>query len=371
MQDEAAMQRAVELGDRARRRSAPNPGVGCVIVGPGGEVVGEGATHEPGGAHAEIDALTAAGGRSRGATLFTTLEPCSHTGRTGPCVDAVVTAGVARVVTALEDPDPRVSGRGVAALRAAGIEVTTGVGVDAATRSLAPYLTHRRCGRSFTVLKTAASVDGRVAAADGTSQWITGPEARADAHVLRADSQAVIIGSGTALADLPSLTARAVAPGPPRQPLRVLLDARGRVPAVGPLFDPDLAPTLVLTCERAASAAIDAWGAAGAKVEVLPAAADGAGVDLLAALETLAGLGVLQAMVEGGATVHAALMRADLVDRVVAYVAPIWLGSAGAPMFATAGPATIADAARWRMLDVRTVGADARIELEPVRGVPR
>jgi diaminohydroxyphosphoribosylaminopyrimidine deaminase/5-amino-6-(5-phosphoribosylamino)uracil reductase len=367
VQDEAAMRRAVTLGESARRRSAPNPWVGSVVVGPDGTVLGEGATHEPGGAHAEIDALAAAGERSRGATLYSTLEPCSHTGRTPPCVDAIVRAGVARVVTALEDPDPRVSGRGLAQLRAAGVEVRTGVGSDAAARSLAPYLTHRRLGRSFTVLKTATSIDGRVAAADGSSQWITGADARADAHALRADSQAVVVGSGTALADRPSLTARDLDPPAPRQPLRVLLDGRGRVPATGPLFDAGLAPTLVLTTGRAAEATVDAWGAAGAKVERLPAATDGTGVDLLAALELLAGIGVLQAMVEGGAAVHAALVDAGLADRLVAYVAPTWLGTGAAPMFAATGPATIGDAARWRMLDVRAVGADARLELEPVR----
>lgn len=361
------MQRAVELGESVRRRSAPNPWVGCVVLGPHGEVLGEGATHEPGGAHAEIEALAAAGERSRGATLFSTLEPCSHTGRTPPCVDAIVRAGVARVVAALEDPDPLVSGRGIAQLRAAGVEVETGVGAVAATRSLAPYLTHRRLGRSFTVLKTAASIDGRVAAADGSSQWITGAVARADAHALRADSQAIVIGSGTALTDRPSLTARDLDAPALRQPLRVLLDGRGRVPAVGPLFDPALAPTLVLTTDRAPSAALDAWSAAGAKVEHLPAAANGTGVDLLAALELLARLGVLQSMVEGGAAVHTALIDAGLADRLVAYVAPTWLGTGAAPMFATAGPASIGDAARWRMLDVRAVGADARLELEPVR----
>ncbi len=360
------MQRAVTLGESARRRSAPNPWVGAVVVGSDGTVVGEGATHEPGGAHAEIDALAAAGERSRGATLYSTLEPCSHTGRTPPCVAAILAAGIARVVTAVEDPDPRVSGRGFAQLRAAGVQVDAGVGAAAAARSLAPYLVHRRLGRSFTVLKTATSIDGRVAAADGSSRWITGSEARADAHALRADSQAVLIGSGTALADRPSLTARDVDPPAMRQPLRVLLDGRGRVPATGPLFDPELAPTLVLTTDRAASATVDAWGAAGAKVGRLRSAGSGTGVDLLAALELLAGLGVLQAMVEGGASVHAALVDAGLADRLVSYVAPTWLGAGGAAMFATAGPATIADAARWRMVDVRAVGPDARLELEPV-----
>ncbi|MCU1457700.1 MAG: riboflavin biosynthesis protein RibD [Actinomycetia bacterium] len=367
MHDEAAMQRAVALGEGARRRSAPNPWVGSVIVDADGTVVGEGATHEPGGPHAEIEALAQAGERSRGSTLFTTLEPCSHTGRTPPCVGPIVAAGIRRVVAALEDPDARVTGNGIAHLRAAGVEVVTGIGAESAARSLAPYLVQRRLGRSFTLLKTASSIDGRVAAADGSSQWITGAAARADAHGLRADSQAVVIGSGTALADRPSLTARDVEPPAVRQPLRVLLDGRGRVPATGSLFDPDLALTLVVTTERAPAAAIDAWSAAGAKVEVLPTGLGGVGIDLRLALELLAGLGVLQALVEGGPALHAALIEVDLADRLVAYVAPTWLGTSGAPMFPTGGPSTLGDAARWRLLDVRAVGADARLELEPVR----
>ena len=307
----------------------------------------------------------AAGDRARGATVYTTLEPCSHEGRTPPCVGALVDAGVSRVVVALEDPDPNVAGTGVARLRDLGLTVDVGVGADLAARALAPYLLHRRLGRAYTVVKTAMSLDGRIAARDGSSQWITGAASRADAHVLRADSQAVVVGAGTALADRPSLTARDVKPPVTRQPLRVLLDATGRVPADGPLFDPELAPTLVVTTEAAPDAAQQAWLASGAKVLNVPPAAGGTGVDLFATLEVLAGLGVLQALFEGGAALSGSLVEAGLADRLVTYVAPTMLGRDGRPALDLDGPARIADAPRWRLVDVARVGTDVRLDYEP------
>jgi diaminohydroxyphosphoribosylaminopyrimidine deaminase/5-amino-6-(5-phosphoribosylamino)uracil reductase len=340
--DTELMDRALAQGETARRRTAPNPWVGAVVVRDG-EIVGEGATQPPGGPHAEIEALRAAGERARGATVFTTLEPCSHQGRTGPCVAALATAGVTRVVVALEDPDPLVAGQGITQLRDRGITVDVGVGADAATRSLAPYLTHRRLGRAHTVVKTAMSLDGRIAARDGSSQWITGAASRADAHRLRADSQAIVIGAGTALADRPRLTVRD-ADGPvPTQPLRVLLDATGRVPADGPLFDPELAPTLVVTTDAASDGAQRDWLAAGAKVLTVPHASSGTGVDLTATLEVLAGLGVLQALVEGGAALSGSLVEAGLADRLVTYVAPTVLGRDGRPALEAEAAASVAE----------------------------
>ncbi len=362
--DRAFMDRALARGETARRRTAPNPWVGALVV-LDGEVVGQGATQPPGGAHAEVEALAEAGDRARGATVFTTLEPCSHHGRTGPCVVALAQAGVTRVVVALEDPDPQVAGRGIAQLRDLGVTVDVGTGAEAAARSLAPYLVHRRLGRAFTVVKTAMSLDGRIAARDGSSQWITGAASRADAHRLRAESQAIVIGAGTALADRPRLTVRD-ADGPvAMQPLRVLLDASGRVPADGPLFDPELAPTLVVTTERAADDSQRAWLAAGAKVLTVPPAATGAGVDLAATLEVLAGLGVLQALVEGGAALSGSLLDAGLADRLVTYVAPTVLGRDGRPALDLAGPARIAEAPRWHLVDVARVGTDVRLDYEP------
>jgi diaminohydroxyphosphoribosylaminopyrimidine deaminase / 5-amino-6-(5-phosphoribosylamino)uracil reductase len=364
MRDDEAMARALALAATARRRTAPNPWVGCVVVA-GGEVVGEGATQRPGGHHAEVEALHAAGARARGATVYVTLEPCSHVGRTRPCADALVVAGVARVVIALEDPDPRVAGRGIARLHEAGIDVTEGVARAEAARQLAPYLHHRRTGRAYCVVKTATSLDGRIAAADGTSQWITSVAARADAHELRADAQAIAVGSGTALADQPALTVRDAAPFPRTPPIRVLLDARGRVPATGPLFDATQAPTLVVTTDRAPASAIDTWTAAGAKVERVAPSTTGAGVDPAAVLELLGRLDVLEVLVEGGATLHGALFEAGLVDRVVAYVAPGLLGRDGRPGYGIAGPANIAAFTRWRLVAAHALDDDVRVEYEP------
>jgi diaminohydroxyphosphoribosylaminopyrimidine deaminase/5-amino-6-(5-phosphoribosylamino)uracil reductase len=367
--DTELMDRALARGETARRRTAPNPWVGAVVVRDG-EIVGQGATQPPGGAHAEVEALREAGDRAHGATVYTTLEPCAHHGRTGPCAVALAEAGVSRVVVALEDPDPQVAGQGVGQLRDLGITVDVGIGADAAARSLAPYLVHRRLGRAFTVVKTAMSLDGRIAARDGSSQWITGAASRADAHRLRAESQAIVIGAGTALADRPRLTVRD-ADGPVHaQPLRVLLDATGRVPAEGPLFDPELAPTLVVTTERVPDDAQRSWLAAGAKVLTVPAAASGAGVDLAATLEVLAGLGVLQALVEGGAALSGSLLDDGLADRLVTYVAPTVLGRDGRPALDLAGPARIADAPRWRLVDVARVGTDVRLDYEPPGAPP-
>ena len=358
------MRRAIELARGARRHTAPWPAVGCVIVRDG-EIVGVGATGPyPTGPHAEVAALRAAGVRARGATAYVTLEPCNHHGNTPPCTEALIDAGITRVVVAVGDPDPKVAGRGYARLTEAGVEVHTDVERAAAEHELAPYLHHRRTGRAFVLAKAALSLDGRVAAADGSSQWITSEAARADAHELRADAQAIIVGSGTALADRPALTVRGVAPLPARPPLRVLLDGRGRVPADGPLFDTALAPTLVVTTDHVRADVVDAWRAAGAKVETVASGAGGAGVDLDAVFALLGRDGVLLAMVEGGGTLLGAVVDGGQAQRLVAYVAPTLLGTDGRPGFALAGPCTLADARRWRLGDVARVGNDVRIELE-------
>jgi diaminohydroxyphosphoribosylaminopyrimidine deaminase/5-amino-6-(5-phosphoribosylamino)uracil reductase len=321
----AAMARALELAASVRTTTSPNPWVGCVVE-PGGF---EGATRPPGGPHAERVALEAAGAVARDATLVTTLEPCSHHGRTPPCVDAILAAGVRRVVVAIEDPDPQVSGSGIRALRQAGVEVEVGVGADEARAQLAPYLKHRRTGRPWVVLKLAATLDGRIAAPDGSSRWITGPEARADAHRLRAESDAVVVGAGTVLADDPRLTARVDGHDHDgRQPLRVVL---GRAPA-----DARVHPALEL---------------------------DG---DLGDVLDELGRQGVVQALVEGGPSVAGAFHRAGLVDRYVLYLAPALLGGAdGRPVLAGEGVATIAEAWRGSIIGVERLGDDLRVELAP------
>jgi diaminohydroxyphosphoribosylaminopyrimidine deaminase/5-amino-6-(5-phosphoribosylamino)uracil reductase len=327
MNDEQAMQMAVEVAATARLRTSPNPWVGCVIVCRDGRVL-IGATEPPGQRHAErvaIDVAVAAGADLRGATVYTTLEPCSHHGRTPPCTDALIEAGVARVVAAIVDPDTKVAGDGIAALRAAGIECTVGVGATGVARQLAPYLHHRRNGRPFVVLKLAATLDGRTAAADGSSQWITGVEARTAAHQLRAECDAIIVGAGTVRADNPSLTTRLV-DGP--SPRRVVL---GHAPA-----DAAVHPCLEWT----------------GSIEAL--------------LDHLGAEGALQVMVEGGASVAASFHRGGFVDRYVMYLAPALMGGDdGLAMLTGQGAPTIADTWRGHVESTRMVGNDLEVILEP------
>lgn len=357
------MRRALALGDLARATCGANPWVGCVVVS-GDEIVGEGAYTEAGGLHAEPRALAAAGDRARDATAYVTLEPCNHHGRTPPCTDALIDAGVVRVVVGVEDPDGRVLGQGIQRLRDAGIDVDVGVGRPEAEEALRPYLHHRSTGRPWCVLKTAASIDGRVAAADGTSQWITGETARADAHRLRGRSQAVVVGSGTALADRPTLTARDLDPPPAAPPLRVLLDARGRTPADGPLFDTGLGPTLVVTTAGADVDTVAAWKDAGVEVEEVVAGVPG-GVDLGEVIDRLGRRGLVQALFEGGPEVHGSLVAAGLVDEMVVYVGPTLLGPHARAAFAGFDVATIADAERWRVVDSAVLDGDVRITWRP------
>lgn len=322
--DEGWMRAAIAAADGVRATAHPNPWVGCTIVS-GGELVATGATRPPGQAHAEVAALEAAGERARGATAYVTLEPCSHTGRTGPCADALVDAGVARVVVALLDPDARVQGRGVARLRDAGVTVDVGCGADLVEAQLQPYLHQRRTGRPYVVLKLAATIDGRTAAPDRTSRWITGPAARVDAHRLRAESDSIVVGAGTVRADDPSLTTRD-ADGP--DPERVVL---GTAPA-------------------------------GARVH--PCTEWDGTVEAL--LDELGRRGHLQVLVEGGATVAGDLHRRGLVDRYVVYLAPALLGGDdGIGLFRGPGAATIADAWRGRIDAVTQLGDDLRIDLVP------
>ena len=361
--DEAWMGRAVALAEGGRGTTSPNPMVGAVLVRDG-RVVGKGFHRAAGQPHAEALALGAAGPAAAGATCYVTLEPCAHHGKTPPCADALVAAGVARVVAAMADPDPRVDGAGLARLRAAGVEVVTGVGAEAAAAQNAAYLTHRRLGRPRVTLKAAASLDGKVAAPDGSSQWITGPDARADAHRLRAEADAVLVGAGTALADDPRLTVRL--PGHAgRQPLRVVADAAGRVGTGGHLFDGE-APTLVATTPAAPGTAVDAWKAAGAEVLICNQAPDGGGVDVEDLLRALAARGVLELLVEGGPTLQASLWAAGLADRLVWYLAPLAIGGAGAPgLLGGAGAATLADARRLRLASVDRLGDDLRVIAYP------
>jgi diaminohydroxyphosphoribosylaminopyrimidine deaminase/5-amino-6-(5-phosphoribosylamino)uracil reductase len=360
--DAAWMARALALAERGRGHTSPNPMVGAVLVRDG-KVVGEGWHQAPGTPHAEAAALAGAGEAARGATLYVTLEPCAHSGRTPPCAEALVAAEVARVVAALVDPDPRVDGAGFRRLHAAGIELSVGDSADVAAEQNAAYLVHRRFGRPRITCKAAASLDGKVMAADGSSQWITGPAARADAHRLRAEADAIVVGSGTALADDPRLTARPPNLEVTHPPLRVLVDTGGRVPATARLFSPG-APTLVATTGRAPAGARDAWAHAGAEVLILPQGPHG--VDLVTLVRALGERGILELMVEGGPTLQSSLWAAGLVDRLVWYLAPIVLGGARTPGLVPGVVApTLAAARQLQIAVVRPVGPDLRVIAYP------
>jgi diaminohydroxyphosphoribosylaminopyrimidine deaminase / 5-amino-6-(5-phosphoribosylamino)uracil reductase len=330
MDDVEHMRQALAQAATVRATTAPNPWVGCVVVPPDHRPddapAFAGATAPPGGPHAEVSALAAAGEAARGATLYVTLEPCAHQGRTPPCTDAIVEAGVARVVVGIEDPDERVAGRGLAALRAAGLEVTLGVAADEVAEQLAPYAKHRTTGRPWVVLKMAASLDGRTAAPDGTSRFITGEAARRDVHRLRAHSDAVLVGAGTVRADDPELTVRLDDGVDREQPLRVVL---GRAPA-----DARVHPALELSG------------------------------DLGDVLNELGNRGVIQLLVEGGASVAHEFHAAGLVDRYVLYLAPVLFGGDdGRPIFAGPGAGTIGDVWQGRLVSVEQLGEDLRVEV--------
>lgn len=363
--DERMMRRAIALAELGRITAPPNPWVGCLIV-KGGKVIGEGYHSAAGEPHAEIIALNNVKGDPKGATAYVTLEPCAHHGRTPPCVEALIQAKVWRVVIALEDPDHRVSGKGIAALRKADILVKTGVCAKEAKESLAPYLHHRSTGRPYCVVKSAISVDGRTAAPDGSSQWITTAGARSDSHRLRAESQAIMIGAGTALADSPSLTVRHFASGSDRQPLRVLLDATGKVPPEPPLFDPALSPILVYTSSQCPEGVIEGWKKAGAEVEVITAQSEGGrGVDLRSVMKSLGDRGVLQVLVEGGATLHGSLLNAGLINSYVVYVGPLLLGDDSLPMFAGFAPASMRESVPLHLHSVTKIGDCIRADYTP------
>ena len=322
--DERMMRLAVDTACTARLRSRPNPWVGAVVVAQNGEVF-TGATLEPGNAHAEIVALNAAAHHASGATLFSTLEPCNHTGRTGPCTQAIIDAGVSRVVVGTLDPDGKVSGSGVQKLRNAGLTVDVGILEQEVKQQLAAYLHHRATGRPFVVLKMASTIDGRIAATDGSSKWITGETARKRVHQLRAESDAIVVGAGTVRADDPSLTVRD-ADGP--SPRRIVLGAIDASAKVHP-------------CTQ--------W------TGTLP--------DLL---DTLGKEGVVQLLVEGGARVAASFHRERLINQYIMHIAPVIAGGDDAAgVFAGPAASTMADMWRGRIVSTTNLDGDIEIILEP------
>jgi len=362
MDDETLMRRALDLAGRGRGLVSPNPLVGAVLVRDG-RVVGEGWHEGPGTAHAEAMALGGAGEDARGATLVVTLEPCDHHGRTPPCTDALLGAGVAEVVAAAGDPNPVVDGRGFARLREGGVRVRTGVLLREAERQNAAFRRHVVTGLPFVTLKMAATLDGKVAARDGSSRWITGETARADVHRLRAVSDAIVVGAGTAIADDPALTVRD--PDYRGRPvLRVVVDAAGRVPATGRLFSPE-APTLVATSEGADADAVDAWRAAGAEVVAFPSVPRAEGVPLSDLMAHLGKRDVQSVLLEGGPTLAFSAVRDGVVNRVVLYLAPKLLGGDAAPgVLAGQGLAPVGDAVDLEIVSVGRAGPDLKVEAD-------
>lgn len=354
--DRAHMRAALALARRGLGEVWPNPAVGCVIVA-GDRVVGRGCTAAGGRPHAETEALAMAGEAAKGATAYVTLEPCAHHGKTPPCAEALVAAGIVRVVSALRDPDPRVSGRGVEILRRAGVTVVEGV-LEAEARELnAGFLSRIERGRPLVTLKLASTLDGRIATHTGESRWITGPAARAHAHLLRAENDAVMIGSGTALADDPELTCRL--PGlSARSPVRIVFDGRLRMPLTHRLAaTADDVPTWVVTLAGGDRNRARAFAAAGIELVECPPGPDGA-VDPVAALAALGAAGLTRILVEGGAHLAAALMRADLVDRLVWFRAARIVGGDGLASLVGFGVDRLSQTPRFARVDARAIGDD-------------
>jgi diaminohydroxyphosphoribosylaminopyrimidine deaminase/5-amino-6-(5-phosphoribosylamino)uracil reductase len=354
------MARALELARRGLNTTDPNPRVGCVVV-KDGRIVGEAWHERAGEPHAEVLALNAAAGHTHSAGVYLTLEPCCHTGRTPPCTDALIRAGVRRVVAAMRDPNPKVSGKGFEALTARGIEVAVGL-MEKEAEALNPgFILRMREGRPLVRIKLAASLDGRTAMADGTSQWITGEDARADVQSWRARSSAVLTGVSTILHDNPLLTVRR--PGHSRQPLRVVLDSQLRLPPAAVILRQPGA-TLVVTASTDAAAALR-LREAGAEVMIL--ATPQSGIDLAALMRNLAAREINEVLVESGATLAGSFLQAGLVDELIAYYAPHIMGSHERGMFNLPPLAAMGERAPMEFVDVRMIGKDLRVIARPLR----
>jgi diaminohydroxyphosphoribosylaminopyrimidine deaminase / 5-amino-6-(5-phosphoribosylamino)uracil reductase len=355
---ELFMRAALREAAKGLGRTSPNPAVGAVLVR-NGRVVARGHHARAGGPHAEVVAIRAAGARARGADLYTTLEPCDHYGKTGPCSRAILDAGVRRVFVGSSDPNPLVNGKGIARLRAARVEVVTGVLRDATDAMNAHWFRYIRDRRPYVTLKAAVTLDGRIATRTGDARWVTGEEARRWVHSLRDRVDAVLVGSGTARADDPRLTVR-LPGGRGRDPVRVVLDTDLSLPATLKLFRArSAAPTLVAHASARARRL-------GPGVELLRCRRGEGGVDLADLLAKLAGRGITHLLVEGGGRVHARFLEAGLVDRVVVFVAPKLLGGDGVPFLAGKGPSRMAEALRLEDVEVARVGDDILVQGRPV-----
>ena len=365
--EQQAMRRALALAALGARTTQPNPRVGCVIAREG-VIVGEGWHQRAGEPHAEVFALRAAGELARGATAFVTLEPCNHHGRTPPCTEALINSGIARVIFACGDPNPRVDGSGAARLRAAGIAVEVGLCATEGEELNRGFFKRMRTGRPWLRLKLAASIDGRTALAHGESQWITSPAARADVHRFRAESAAILSTSATVLADDPQLDARPLdaysdgAPSLPlRQPLRVLLDRQLRIPARARVFTTG-GEVVRLAGAAKQSVPVQAMASPPGRIEHIALGEDGQ-LNLDAALAWMGGAALNEVWTECGPTLAGALLDRGLVDEMVLYLAPKLLGSAAKPLVEMAGPARLAEAMTWQVHDLQQIGPDIRIML--------
>lgn len=355
------MDRALALAARGVGLTAPNPSVGAVVVSHG-EPVGEGYHRQAGCPHAEVEALTMAGPQAKGATLYVTLEPCAHYGRTPPCTQAILGAGIGRVVVAVPDPNPLVDGKGVATLRSHGIEVSIGVGGSQAAAMNRPFFKFVTTGRPYVVLKIAMTLDGKIADREGRSRWITGEAAREYSHRLRFEADAILVGIGTVLKDDPQLTVRL--PGvPAKEPYRVVLDSQGRIPAGAALMaSGEPSRTLIVVSKETGEERLQAIKRRGATVLPLPSS-EGR-VDLEALLDELGRRQVTNLLVEGGAEVAASFLEATLVDRIVIFVAPKLLGGREAPGPVGGRGWRLSEAVPVHTLTARTVGEDLVLEGE-------
>ncbi len=360
--DRRFMAMALALAERGLGNVWPNPAVGCVLV-KDGRVVGRGWTQPSGRPHAESEAIARAGAAARGSTAYVTLEPCAHHGRTPPCVDAMLAAGIARAVVAAVDPDPRVNGQGIARLRAAGMPVDVGCLEEAAREQNAGFFLRMCRRRPFVALKLATSADGRIATVTGESQWITGPAARAEGHRLRLRHDAILVGSGTALADDPMLTCRL--PGlEERSPVRVVVDRRLRLGAGSRLARSATNLPVWLFTQATEGTTASALRSAG--VTLLPVAEPRLDAELHEVLAALADQGITRVLVEGGATLASAFLRENLVDRLYQFEAPVLIGGDGLPAVHSLAVRGLAGARRWRRLEERRLGADRLSVLEPL-----
>lgn len=358
------MERALELAQEGRGYTSPNPMVGAIVLDAAGRVVGADYHHRAGQPHAERLALAQAGEAARGGTLYVTLEPCCHFGRTPPCTEVIIASGVRRVVAAMQDPNPRVAGKGFAALRQAGIEVTVGVAEEQARRLNEAFCKYITTGLPFGLWKIAMSLDGKIAAKTGDSRWISSPESRAEVHELRQAADAILVGSDTVLKDDPLLTTRRANGKPGRDARPILVDSRGRIPASAKVLtvprNPPV-PPLIVTTARAPAQVRAAWEKAGAEVWMLPEDENGH-VDLAELNRRLGACEITSLLIESGGTLAEAALRAGMIDRVLIYIAPILVGGATAPTaLGGTGVEKLTEAWQLADLEVSRSGVDIRV----------